>query len=73
MVRTIVESGQDWIQLQVCDNGLGFTLSQTTSGFGLQGMQERAIANGGTLTIETSLNAGCTIEARIPVNVLFPE
>ena len=70
VVRTMVQSGQDWIQLRVCDNGIGFVRSQTESGFGLQGMQERAIANGGTLTIETSMNAGCTIEARIPVDVM---
>ena len=67
VVRTMVRSNQDWIQLRVCDNGIGFVRSQTKSGFGLQGMQERAIANGGILTIETSLNAGCTIEVRIPV------
>jgi len=67
VVRTMVRSNQDWIQLRVCDNGIGFVRSQTKSGFGLQGMQERAIANGGILTVETSLNAGCTIEVRIPV------
>ena len=67
VVRTMAQSDGDWIQLRVCDNGIGFVQSQTESGFGLQGMQERAIANGGTLTIETSMNAGCTIEARIPV------
>ena len=67
MVRTMAQSDGDWIQLRVCDNGIGFVRSQTESGFGLQGMQERAIATGGTLTIETSMNAGCTIEARIPV------
>ncbi|MBC7516464.1 MAG: sensor histidine kinase [Alkalinema sp. FL-bin-369] len=67
VVRTMVQSNQDWIQLRVCDNGIGFVRSQTKSGFGLQGMQERAIANGGILTVETSLNAGCTIEVRIPV------
>ena len=67
VVWTIVQSDGDWVQLRVCDNGIGFVRSQTESGFGLQGMQERAIANGGTLTIETSMNAGCTIEARIPV------
>ena len=67
VVQTSVQSDGDWIQLRVCDNGIGFVRSQTESGFGLQGMQERAIANGGTLTIETSMNAGCTIEARIPV------
>ena len=69
VLRILAPSNCDWVYLRIYNNGIRFIRSQTESGFRLQGMQERAIANGGTLTIETSMNAECTIEARIPLNL----
>ena len=52
--------------LTVEDNGKGFDLKQNSSGFGLRGMQERAIAVRGELQVITSLGKGCRIEVKIP-------
>ncbi len=69
-VEILIQQDRDGIQLWIQDNGVGFVRSQTETGFGLQGMQERAIAAGGTLTIETDPGSGCSIDLRIalPLN-----
>ena len=59
---SIVQSATD-IQVSVQDNGKGFELSQNTTGFGLQGMQERALALEGKLEIITAPNQGCCVNA----------
>lgn len=61
----IIQSLTD-LQVVVADNGKGFELSQNTTGFGLQGMQERALAMMGQLEIITAPDRGCRI------NVMFP-
>lgn len=48
--------------LMIQDNGKGFNLTQTTTGFGLQGMRERTQALGGTLTITTASGKGCQVK-----------
>jgi signal transduction histidine kinase len=57
------------IELVIEDNGVGFSPKQTSSGFGLQGMQERVAALNGTLSIEASLQRGCRIQVIFPVVV----
>ena len=65
------------LQLQLKDNGGGFCQDSTKSakpisavhtgtGFGLKGMEERAAALGGQLTIESKANQGCQIAASFP-------
>jgi signal transduction histidine kinase len=48
-------------QLQITDDGRGFDPTQTTSGFGLQGMQERTSAIGGAFELISAIGRGCTI------------
>ncbi|NEP07457.1 MAG: sensor histidine kinase [Okeania sp. SIO4D6] len=55
------------LHLIIQDNGKGFNLNQNTTGFGLQGMQERALALGGKFEILTSPNTGCKIIANFPL------
>jgi signal transduction histidine kinase len=55
------------LQLIVADNGKGFNLNQNTTGFGLQGMRERTLAIGGSFTIDSTPNSGCTITANFPL------
>lgn len=55
------------LHLIIQDNGKGFNLNQNTTGFGLQGMQERALALGGKFEIITSPNKGCKIIAEFPL------
>jgi signal transduction histidine kinase len=54
------------LKVTIQDNGKGFELSQNTTGFGLQGMQERTLALAGQLEIVTAPHQGCR------VNVMFP-
>lgn len=56
------------LSLQVRDNGRGFDRSQTSSGFGLRGIEERVKALGGTLTLDSLPNQGCCITAQLPIN-----
>ncbi|MEA5452465.1 sensor histidine kinase [Leptolyngbya sp. CCNP1308] len=55
------------VYLQVLDNGQGFDPSKNTTGFGLRGMRERAIALGGTCQIWSAPNAGCRISVILPL------
>ncbi|MBD2327054.1 sensor histidine kinase [Alkalinema sp. FACHB-956] len=57
---------QDRLVVKIQDNGRGFVRSQTTSGFGLKGMEERVSALGGTLDILTAPGQGCQITATFP-------
>lgn len=54
------------LYVQVLDNGKGFDPSKNTTGFGLRGMKERAIALGGTCQIWSSPGAGCRISVILP-------
>lgn len=62
---SIVRSASN-LHLTVQDNGNGFEFSHNTTGFGLQGMQERTLALGGHFEIVTTLNQGCLISAMFP-------
>lgn len=53
--------------LMIQDNGKGFNFSQNTTGFGLQGMRERALAQGGKFEIHTLPGNGCRITAKFPI------
>jgi signal transduction histidine kinase len=63
---SIVQTEKE-IQVMVGDNGKGFDLHQNPSGFGLQGMQERTLAAGGRLNINTAPDRGCQIQATFPL------
>lgn len=51
--------------VQIEDNGKGFNLHQNQTGFGLQGMKERAESLGGELQIITQ--SGCKITVLLPL------
>lgn len=55
------------IHLVVQDNGKGFNPEQNQTGFGLQGMRERAIALGGQLQIQSHEGRGCKVTVQIPL------
>jgi signal transduction histidine kinase len=60
--------------LSICiqDNGQGFDLNQTKTGFGLQGMQERTNALSGEFQVITAPQQGCQIIARFPIHPTHP-
>jgi signal transduction histidine kinase len=63
----IIQSATD-LEITITDNGKGFDLTQNTTGFGLQGMQERALALMGQLEIFTAPMQGCRVMATLPLS-----
>lgn len=57
------------IQIVIRDNGVGFDPAQTTSGFGLQGMQERTLALHGRFQLVAAPDAGCQIVVTLPLTL----
>jgi signal transduction histidine kinase len=55
------------LQVKVQDNGVGFEPQENTTGFGIQGMSERANALGGKFSLISMPDQGCQIVATIPV------
>jgi two-component system, sensor histidine kinase and response regulator len=66
-VQIQIESNPAGIFLTLQDNGKGFQMGDRGSGFGLQGMQERVAALGGSLEIVSECDRGCCINAYFPV------
>jgi signal transduction histidine kinase len=59
------------LHLSIEDNGKGFNPTQNTTGFGLQGMRERALALGGQFHIHSQLGTGCRIDVSLPLSKLL--
>ncbi|WP_144051233.1 sensor histidine kinase [Calothrix sp. PCC 7507] len=56
------------VRLLILDNGKGFSLSEKTIGFGLQGMQERVEALKGNFSLDTEPGLGCQITVYLPLS-----
>ena len=59
------------IDLEVSDNGGGIPMARRgqNAGFGLLGMEERAINIGGTLSLSSAPGRGTTVRARLPLRL----
>ena len=55
------------LYLVIKDNGRGFKPTQNSTGFGLQGMQERTLALSGRFHLFSEPGAGCLITVQIPL------
>jgi PAS domain S-box-containing protein len=67
-IEVFLRGGVDQIELTIRDFGVGFNLeAATTRGLGLTSMKERLKAVEGQLTIETKLQRGTSIGARVPL------
>jgi len=66
--RVEVTLGEDAgsLMLSVWDNGAGFNPAQTTSGFGLQSMRDRAQALGAQLDLQSAPMDGTKVAVRLP-------
>jgi signal transduction histidine kinase len=65
-VRIDLAVDGDHLVVQVRDDGIGGVDSSPTLGAGLLGMQDRAVALGGTLRVASPPGAGTTVTARLP-------
>lgn len=54
------------LEVLIKDNGKGFNPQENTTGFGLQGMRERATALGGKFNLVSLPGRGCQVIATIP-------
>jgi signal transduction histidine kinase len=61
----VVKSSRE-LKVTIVDNGKGFDPTQNTTGFGLQGMSERASVLGGGLKVIAVEGSGCRIVATFP-------
>jgi signal transduction histidine kinase len=67
---TVSLSEQDGtLQFRVADTGVGFDPDRAARGTGLQNMQDRLEALGGTLEVTSRPGSGTTVQGRIPVGV----
>ncbi len=65
----VLSFGERELRLNLCDNGCGFEQDPKSSGFGLQGMAERAESMGGQFSIQSAKGNGTTISVTIPLPV----
>jgi signal transduction histidine kinase len=69
-VSIVVTSSDSSVAVTIDDDGTGFDpASVRADALGLLGMRERLALVGGTLTVESSRDAGTTLAARVPVTV----
>lgn len=62
-----LSEGLDWVYLLIEDNGKGFRLDSTPTGFGLLGMQERVKDLQGNFQIDSRPAEGCRIKVSLPL------
>ena len=70
MVELCLQEKAGKINLLVKDNGCGFNPMENTTGFGLQGMQERTEALDGNFMVISEYGKGCQIEVKIPCSII---
>lgn len=56
-----------WFELEIRDNGQGFSPTKNQRGIGLESLRERAAQLGGTLTIETAPGQGTHVALRLRI------
>ena len=61
--------GERELRLSMRDNGCGFDPDSQSSGFGLQGMAERAESMGGQFSIQSANGKGTTVSVTIPLPI----
>jgi signal transduction histidine kinase len=58
----------DALEVQICDDGIGFDASRTTPGLGLYSIQQRIKVLNGTTTIESQPHAGTRVTFCVPLH-----
>lgn len=68
-VQISLQKVDQYLQVEIQDNGVGFEPQENTTGFGIQGMKERTIALRGKFGLRSMFNRGCQIIVTIPLNI----
>lgn len=66
-VNIQLQASQNQLHLIIQDDGKGFEVKQNTTGFGIQGMRERTLAQGGKFEINSLPKSGCKIVTSFPL------
>ncbi|TCZ71807.1 PAS domain-containing protein [Flaviaesturariibacter aridisoli] len=61
--------GNEDVQLEVCDDGIGFDPAQRKDGIGLRNIRSRVQLHNGEMDLETAPGTGCTLRVSIPLKV----
>ena len=69
-VKIIVRKQDNWLMLQISDNGLGFEMDEENEGNGLKNMQNRAEQLGGTFELKS--DNGTRIRIALPLSTPPP-
>jgi signal transduction histidine kinase len=69
-VRVRVEDDDDWLRVEVSDNGVGG--ADPGRGSGLRGLSDRVDAVGGTIEVDSPPGEGTALRCRIPIGVSEP-
>ena len=62
-----IAAGDKLVRLRVVDNGKGLVPPMRKNGLGLAGMRARALAAGGTVSIQSSAGSGVSVVAEVPL------
>jgi len=65
-----LEETDGWLHLSIDDDGRGFDPEATKRGSGLQNMEDRLAALGGSLTIASTPGSGTSLTGRVPVGAI---
>lgn len=67
LVRIYLHSSGNAIELEIIDDGKGFSLVGVSKGLGLKNIYNRAELYNGRVTIDTAPGQGCTVSVYIPM------
>lgn len=65
-IDLVITNTKHNFQIKIEDNGIGFDLTQNTTGFGIKSMRDRTLSLGGNFHITSSPGCGCKISIEIP-------
>jgi signal transduction histidine kinase len=68
VVRVRLREAEGELRLEVSDDGAGFDPLVRGSGTGLQGMEDRLAALGGSLEVRSAPGSGATVVGRVPLS-----
>jgi NarL family two-component system sensor histidine kinase LiaS len=66
-VSVTLTYGEQWVELVICDDGIGFDTHQHYDGIGLESMRERAESLGGNFNLTSTAEQGTQIAVAIPI------
>lgn len=61
-----VHSSENYVNIKIQDDGIGFDPVQNTEGIGFKSMRDRVQSAGGMLSIQAVEEKGCVLEVKIP-------